>query len=144
MRMKKTRQHLPASQQMLSYHKDEGVMLNGKKIAPYKGSNKLNTIDINSALLKKNNKYTVDRAKSCVVSYFNLITGKIDGLVFSKNLLPWDHTAGTFILSKLNGHSAFIDGKNYVPKTQKNTIIAAKDKKSWKKLQQEASKWLKP
>lgn len=136
--------YLPAKQCMISYHKEQGVMCNNSKLKMLdQHKNDINFIDIGNSLISENKYYKIKKTRSCVVNYVNLISSKIDGIVFTSDILPWDHSAGNFILKKINGYSAFIDGEEYSPTPKHKILIAAKNKKTWEKLRKETLKWVK-
>lgn len=135
--------YLPYKQQMLYGDNQNGVFLNDKKLQTENKKAKIENIDTNHTLIPYLDKsLNLIRASSCSCSYFNLITQKIDAIVFSKRLLPWDHVAGTFLHKCVGGFNAFMDGSEYSPtKPQNNTLIMAPDKLSWMNLRGRTKHW---
>lgn len=135
--------YLPYKRQMLSGDRESGLFLNNKKFEIENKKNNIENIDTNHTLIPYIDKSLNQiRASSCSCSYFNLITQKIDAIVFSKQLLPWDHIAGTFLHKCSGGFNAFIDGTEYSPtKPQNNTLIMAPNKLSWMNLRCKTMHW---
>lgn len=136
--------YLPYKKQMLCGDEKHGLFLNNKKFEIENKKRKIENIDTNRLLLPYiKPSFNLIRASSCSCSYFNLITQKIDAIIFSKKLLPWDHVAGTFLHKCSGGFNAYIDGTEYSPsKKQHNTLIMAPDRKSWMELRGQTQIWL--
>ena len=115
---------------------ERGVFLNGKKIMLSNSPYIIEKIETNQSFVPfLPDKYTPVCSNSCSYAYYSLISGKTDAVVFKKNLLPWDHTAGTFLYQKAGGYSACVDGRPYSPKNLLyNTLILAQNKQLWNQL----------
>ncbi|MBP3545512.1 MAG: hypothetical protein J6K16_00070 [Alphaproteobacteria bacterium] len=136
--------YLPYKKQMLYGDEVHGVFLNDQKLNFSNQVSKIKKMDANGALAPYVGKSVkLMRAHSCSCSYFNLITQKTDAVVFSKKLLPWDHTAGAFLHKCSGGFNAFIDGTRYTPaRDGVNTLILAPNKRLWMELRGKTRSWL--
>lgn len=66
------------------------------------------------------------RSTHCAaVEYAALVDGNVDFSVYYR-LLPWDHAAGTLILTEAGGRAEHLDGTTYSPRSRNQTTIVAR------------------
>jgi fructose-1,6-bisphosphatase/inositol monophosphatase family enzyme len=68
--------------------------------------------------------------------YRALASGHLQFSFFSK-LMPWDHLAGTLIVSEAGGHVRLLDGRPYTPADTTTDLLIAADPDSWALLRRE-------
>ncbi len=68
--------------------------------------------------------------------YRLLASGHTHFAVFNK-LMPWDHLAGTPILTEAGGYAARFDGSPYLPTHRAGGLILTPDKQTWDLLRRE-------
>lgn len=62
--------------------------------------------------------------------YRLLAQGAVD-FVMSGMLNPWDHIAGSLLCKKAGGHSAMLDGSDYLATTRTGFLLSASSKETW-------------
>jgi fructose-1,6-bisphosphatase/inositol monophosphatase family enzyme len=65
--------------------------------------------------------------------YLRLISGAAQFSLYNR-IMPWDHAAGTLMLTELGGHSALLDGRPYTPTLLEGGVLNAPDLESWQQL----------
>lgn len=63
--------------------------------------------------------------------YRLMATGHLHFAVYRK-LMPWDHLAGSLIVTEAGGHVRRLDGSPYLPRHVDGGLIAATDPESWR------------
>jgi fructose-1,6-bisphosphatase/inositol monophosphatase family enzyme len=67
---------------------------------------------------------------SCAHEYLALLDGSLDFSCY-RRLHPWDHAAGTLMITEAGGKAATFDGRAYRPLPQRNSLLMAPDEISW-------------
>lgn len=68
--------------------------------------------------------------------YWSLATGHLSFAMYYK-LMPWDHLAGSLLVTEAGGVVARLDGSAYLPSHTDGGLLAAVDKGSWEALSRE-------
>jgi fructose-1,6-bisphosphatase/inositol monophosphatase family enzyme len=77
---------------------------------------------------------TVRQIGSAAHEYLALLDGSLDFSCY-RRLHPWDHAAGTLMITEAGGKAATMDGKPYRPVPQPgNSLLMAPDEESWETL----------
>jgi len=134
--------YLPATKQLLSGQTDKGVFINGEKtaVAEKKHTEIINVSDVYAERAAK--EFGIDRTGSAALCYFNIISGKTDGMIIDQKEQPWDHAAGIFLHKLAGGYNGYTDTTPYFPgKSGRSTIVAAANRIEFKKLCSFAGQW---
>lgn len=62
--------------------------------------------------------------------------GSLDFMMYNK-LTPWDHAAGSLMMSEGGAHVAHFDGTSYKPSRLEGGLLVAADKQCWEELRRE-------
>ncbi len=68
---------------------------------------------------------------------YRLLAGGNTAFAFFNKLMPWDHLAGSLIVSEAGGHVALLDGTAYGPTIRTGGLLAASDRTAWDALRRE-------
>jgi len=68
--------------------------------------------------------------------YRTLASGHVQFALYNK-LMPWDHLAGTLIVTEAGGYAARLDGSVYEPHHVDGGLLLATDRDSWQTLHRE-------
>jgi fructose-1,6-bisphosphatase/inositol monophosphatase family enzyme len=71
---------------------------------------------------------------SCGIDYPKLISGDVDFLSY-RSMFPWDHLAGTLMLTELGGRSATDSGEAYRAGVVGRRLLAANTSLLWEEAQ---------
>jgi fructose-1,6-bisphosphatase/inositol monophosphatase family enzyme len=69
----------------------------------------------------------IDNLRCAGHDYLRLLRGEIHFRLFSRNLRPWDHAAGSMMHAEAGGVSAMLDGTPYRPVASAHSILMAPD-----------------
>lgn len=69
--------------------------------------------------------------RCAIFEYWAMATGNVHFLFFAA-LMPWDHLAGSLIVSEAGGHVRRLDASPYLPSHVSGGLLAATDDASWK------------
>lgn len=72
---------------------------------------------------------------SAAHEYLALLDGSIDFSCY-RRLHPWDHAAGTLMITEAGGKAATFDGQPYRPLPQSSSLLMAPDDESWETLRE--------
>lgn len=82
-------------------------------------------------------KVRVAAAYRCAAHEYRLLAAGHTHFAMFVKLMPWDHLAGTLIVSEAGGHIARFDGSAYVPSHTEGGLIVAPDRETWQVLRDE-------
>ncbi len=77
----------------------------------------------------------VDSYYCCAFDYPAILRGEIDFMTY-ESTNPWDHLAGSLMLTETGGVSRTLDGLNYSALTRSKGLLIAGDPLSWMTAQQ--------
>jgi len=135
--------YLPARKQLLCGNSEEGnVFMNDEK-ASVSVKKHAEIIDVSDIYAESAaNEFGIDNAASIALSYFDIITGKTDGLIMVQKAQPWDHAAGVFLHKLAGGYNGYADTSPYrMENYERNIIVAATNRIEYKKLCSFAKRW---
>jgi fructose-1,6-bisphosphatase/inositol monophosphatase family enzyme len=66
----------------------------------------------------------------CGIDYPRLLTGDVDALVYRRPK-PWDHAAGSLMMTELGGVPRLLDGTTYAPGEPYGVLLAAASEDVW-------------
>lgn len=125
---------------------NSGVHLNGQKIdiiKPFKLNDlslKLNLTDRKILAQNSSNFMNINhRYGSCAHDYLSFLRGETQGIQFKGNLYPWDHAAGSLMLTEIGFYLRTLSADNivnlYTPFVHNNTrLLVAPTEEHWHHL----------
>ena len=100
-------------------------------------------LDVNSNVKEIfNDEYKLKNLYSRSATYGAMAQGKIDGAVFTKELLWWDHIPGTLLHREAGGVNGMINGEQYDLQTTSRNLLSANSPTMWRDLQRRARPYL--
>lgn len=69
----------------------------------------------------------IDNLRCAGHDYLRLLRGEIHFRLFSRNLRPWDHAAGSMMHAEAGGASSMLDGRPYGPVAHADSLLLAPD-----------------
>ncbi|MEM8539047.1 MAG: inositol monophosphatase, partial [Pseudomonadota bacterium] len=70
----------------------------------------------------------------CSAHEYRLLTQGAVDFVMSSMLNPWDHVAGSLLCRMAGGHSAMLDGSDYLGSTREGILLSASNEATWDML----------
>lgn len=71
----------------------------------------------------------------CAAHEYRLMAKQGMQFALYNKLMPWDHLAGSLIITEAGGYAARFDGSAYAPSHTEGGLLVANDRESWRVLQ---------
>jgi len=126
----------PIQDRMFSAKRGEGVIRNGKQVLVKKPGERQTTELIGCIGQKRRTPYKdkfaeLIRSGCSAHDYMAICEGSLD-FRFFKSLNPWDHAAGTLMVSELGGCARLMSENNYTPVFhKKDTLLVTRKSDEW-------------
>ncbi|WP_052462569.1 inositol monophosphatase family protein [Nigerium massiliense] len=122
----------PVHERMFVAERGNGVTLNGRPLRPMGGPQRpLRAAAGPRSLQHHSERLTVrPTVGSCAIDYPDVLTGKIDAVVYrSQN--PWDHLPASLMIRELGGRAALNTGEDYRAGVASPLLISACTPDAW-------------